>query len=243
MDVYGAFQLCSVGILAIPIMSQLSQRYYYDPGRNLIFLWIILILAGELRSSIAYLCKTSLMIKPLPKGLLSLTVEFFRLKTSDCTHDDSGNPISPDAGEFPYGTMCGLTCSVDQGPFSPMRGGSANNIYVIPAPDKLTFGMAMLLSAACCIPAVLSLIAMWNKILENNWKRRFGKRIDKLIEGTNGATIENMRKVNDLIKTFLSAVEVSVFGVAALAFVIIGERNFFSSQVYYQSEPMAAIGR
>lgn len=57
MDVFGAFQLCSIGILAIPVMSMLSQRYY-DPGRNLIFLWIILILAGELRSSIAYLCKT-----------------------------------------------------------------------------------------------------------------------------------------------------------------------------------------
>lgn len=187
------------------------------------------------------------MIKPLPKGLLSLTVEFFRLKTSDCTHDDSGNPISPDAGEFPYGTTCGLTCSVDQGPFSPMRGGSANNIYVIPAPDKLTFGMATLLAAACCIPAVLSLITMWNKILEDNWKKRFGKRdedewIDMLIEGTNGATIENMRRVNDLIKTFLSAVEFCVFGVAALAILIIGEVNFFSSQVYYQSEPMSAIG-
>jgi hypothetical protein len=177
-----------------------------------------------------------LMIKPLPKGLLSLTVEFLRLNTSDCTHDDSGNPISPNAGEFPYGTTCGLTCSVDQGPFSPIRGGSANNIYVIPAPDKLTFGMATLLAAACCIPAVLSLITMWYKILENSWKKRFGKR-DK------DKRINNIRWANDLIKTFLSAVVVSVFGVAALAVVIIGEMNFFSSQVYYQNEPMAAIGR
>jgi hypothetical protein len=45
--------------------------------------------------------------------------------------------------------------------------------------------------------------------------------------------MENMRKVNNLIKTFLSPVEVSMFGVEALAIVIIGERNFFSSQVYY----------
>jgi hypothetical protein len=190
-----------------------------------------------------------LIIKPLPKGLLSLTVEFFRLQTFACTHDDSGNPISPDAGEFPYGnTTCGLTCSVNQGPFSPMRGGSANNIYVIPAPDKLTFNMATLLAAACCIPAVLLLITMWNKILEINWRNTFGrrdrdKRIDEPIEGTNGATIEKMRGVNDLIKKFLSAVEVPVFGGAVLAIVIIGERNFFSSQVYYQTEPIAAIGR
>jgi hypothetical protein len=243
MDVYRAFQLCSIGILAVPVMSKLSKRYFYDPGWNFIFLWIILILAGELRSSIAYLVRPLLMIKPLLEGLLSLTVEFFQLKTSDCTHDDSSNPISPNAGEFPYRTTCGLTCSVDQGPFSPMRGGLANNIYVIPAPDKLTFGMATLLAAASCIPAVLLLITMWNKILEINWEKRFGKRDDMLTKGTNGATIENMRRINDLIKTFLSVVEVSMFGVAAFAIVIIGERNFFSSQVYYQSEPMAAIGR
>jgi hypothetical protein len=129
-----------------------------------------------------------------------------------------------------------------------MRGGSANNIYVIPEPDKLPFGMATLLTAACCISAVLSLITMWNKIFEINWKKRFGKRdkdqrIDEPIEGTNGATIEKMRRVNGVIKMFLGAVEIPVFGGAVLAIVIIGERNFFSSQVHYQTEPIAAIGR
>lgn len=188
------------------------------------------------------------MIKLLHKGLLSLTVEFFRLQTSNCTPDQSGSPISLDPGKFPYGITCGLTCSVDNGPFSPMRGGSANNIYVIPAPDRLTFNMATLLAAACCIPAILSLITTWNKILEINWKKRFGKRdkekrMDEPIEGTNGATIEKMKGINDLIKLFLSAVEVPVFGSAVLAIVVIGEWNFSSTQVHYQTEPIAAIGR
>ena len=58
MDVYGAFQLCSIGILAAPVTVNLSRTYFYDPGRNIIFLWTILILAGELRSSISHLCKT-----------------------------------------------------------------------------------------------------------------------------------------------------------------------------------------
>lgn len=178
------------------------------------------------------------MIKPLPKGLLSLTVEFFRLKTSDCTHDDHGHPISPDVGEFPYGISCGLICSVDQGPFSRMRGGSANNIYVIPAPDKLAFGVATVLAAACCIPAILLLITVLNKILKINWMKRDSKKDkDKQdgepAEGTNGATIAKRRR----------AVLASVFGGAVLAIVIIGERNFFSPQVDYQTEPIAAIGR
>jgi hypothetical protein len=124
-----------------------------------------------------------------------------------------------------------------------MRGGSANNIYVIPAPDKLTFGAATLLAAACCIPAILSMVSMWNKILEINWKTRFEEPTNEPIEGTNGATVEKMKGINSLIRSFLSAVEIPVFGLAVLAILIVGEMNFFSQQLRYQSEPMAAIGR
>lgn len=46
MDIYGAFQLCSLGILAAPVTARLSRTYFEDPGRNMIFLWTILILAG-----------------------------------------------------------------------------------------------------------------------------------------------------------------------------------------------------
>jgi hypothetical protein len=140
-------------------------------------------------------------------------------------------------------------CSTGQGPHSPLRGGSANNIYVIPAPDadKLTFDTVVLLAAACCIPAILSLVSMWMKILEINWKSRFGNNedepIDQTISGTNNATVGKMNEVNSLVRTFLSAVEIPVFGAAILAIVIMGERNFFSSQVRYQTEPIASIGR
>lgn len=125
-----------------------------------------------------------------------------------------------------------------------MRGGSANNIYVIPAPDMLTFGMATLLSAACCIPAILSLISMWYKILEIKWKARFGDAEEehRVIEGTNGATNAAMMGVKNQIRKFLLVVEIPVFGAAVLAILIIGERNFFSAQVGYQTEPMASIG-
>jgi hypothetical protein len=179
---------------------------------------------------------------------LSLTVEFYRISTSDCTQDDSGNPI-PDETEFPYskGTTCGLVCSIEDGPFSPMRTESASNIYVIPAPDKLTSGTATLLAAACCIPAILFLVSMWNTILENNWKSRFGagrdEGIDEPIEGTNDATIRKMRGVNKRIKSFLGVVEALVFGGAVIAILVIGENNFWSPQVRYQTEPIASIGR
>ena len=47
MDVYGAFQLCSIGILTAPVTVRLSATYFNDPGRNTIFLWTGHILAGE----------------------------------------------------------------------------------------------------------------------------------------------------------------------------------------------------
>lgn len=47
MDIYGAFQLCCIGILAAPVTVRLSRTYFHDPGRNIIFLWTGLILAGK----------------------------------------------------------------------------------------------------------------------------------------------------------------------------------------------------
>ncbi|EXJ90945.1 hypothetical protein A1O1_04052 [Capronia coronata CBS 617.96] len=225
MDVFGAFQLCSIGILAAPVTVRLSQTYFNVTGRNLIFLWTGLILAG----------------------LLSLTVEFFRSDASDCQHDESGRPISPNPKRFQYNTNCGLRCTVELGPHSPLRGGSANNIYVIPTPDKLTFGTATLLAAACCIPAILSIISMWKEILEINWETRFGKakddRSQEPIAGTNGATIEKMRAITGRISLFLWAVQIPLIGAAVLAILVIGERNFFSAQVSHQTEPIASIGQ
>ncbi|KAI9685485.1 MAG: hypothetical protein M1820_010782 [Bogoriella megaspora] len=226
MDVFGAFQLCSIGILAGPVTVRLSRTYFNDPGRNTIFIWTTLVLAG----------------------LLSLTVEFYRINTSPCTHDDNGSPIAPKASAFPYGEnpSCGLVCSIEDGPFSPMRKGSANNIYVIPRPERLTFGTATLLAAACCIPAILSLMSMWTKILEINWKKRFGNReeqLDEPIEGTNHATIRQMRGVNDMVRRFLSVIEVPLFSGAILAILITGERNLNSKQVKYQTEPLQSVGQ
>jgi hypothetical protein len=47
MDVFGAFQLCSIGILTAPVTVRLSKTYFNEPGRNIIFLWTGLILAGR----------------------------------------------------------------------------------------------------------------------------------------------------------------------------------------------------
>lgn len=102
----------------------------------------------------------------------------------------------------------------------------------------------MLLAAACCIPAILSLMWMWHEILRINWNSRFRRRDDnEPIEGTNGVTVGKMKEVNGMIRHILRGVEFLVFGGAVLAIIIIGERNFFSTQVRYQTEPIASIGK
>jgi len=130
MDIYGAFQFCSIAILAAPLTVRLSRTYFYDPGRNVIFLWTILILAG----------------------LIALCVEFYRATPIGCTSAQAGVP-NLSKNNFPYGnTTCDLRCSDKDGPFSPLRGGAASEIYVVPAPTRLSFNTGMLLAAGFCIP-------------------------------------------------------------------------------------------
>jgi hypothetical protein len=132
MDIFGAFQFCSIAILAAPLTVRLSRTYFYDPGRNVIFLWTILILAG----------------------LVALCVEFYRATPTDCKFGTASNTAFG-ARNFPYGDVnakCGLQCSEQEGPSSPLRGGAASEIFVIPVPTRLTFNAAMLLAAGFCIP-------------------------------------------------------------------------------------------
>ncbi|KAG9634900.1 hypothetical protein KCU64_g15232, partial [Aureobasidium melanogenum] len=120
-----------------------------------------------------------------------------------------------------------------------MRKDAANNIYVIPAPTLLTFGTVTLLCAACCIPAILTLISMWNKILEINWKSRFAVETEKNPDPEE----KKVKAINSLIKRFLNVIEAPLFGLAVVVILILGEINLFSQQVRYQTEPIASIGQ
>ncbi|CAG7940503.1 unnamed protein product [Penicillium salamii] len=229
MDIYGAFQLCAIGILTAPATVRLSQTYFNNPGRNIIFIWTVLLLAG----------------------LLSLIVEFMRLEGIAVPRSSVACMAWAGAGgkgSFPYGDSCDLKCSPDDGPTSSLREGSTDNIYVVPTPDKLSFNTTTLLAAACCIPAILSLVSMWIKIMDHNWEKlsdgsRKHQEPDGTIKGTNGATVSEMKKIGETIKDLMSLIEVPVMAAAVLAILIKGEMNFWSRQVYYQTEPITSIGQ
>lgn len=166
-----------------------------------------------------------------------------------CTHDNAGNPLSSDVSQFPYeGANCSLRCSTEKGPFSHIRLGATSEIFVIPAPKKLTFGAATLLAAACCIPAIISILYFWSLILQETWKNHVNSETkedprDEPITGTNGATVGKMLQINGLVRTVLSTVEAPVFAAAVLAILILGEKNFFSKPVDHGTEPIASIGQ
>ncbi|KAI1343104.1 hypothetical protein F5Y15DRAFT_277383 [Xylariaceae sp. FL0016] len=230
MDIYGAFQVCAIGILTAPVTVQVSKTYFNDPARNIIFLWTTLLLVG----------------------LLSLTVEFYRSQPVPCPIDTLGlgNPTPPLPQGFPYGkALCNLNYCVQGGSLSsPLRQGATDEVFVIPAPSRLTFGAGMSLAAGCCIPAILSLIFTWNKILEINWKERYGnakssRDLNEPIAGTNGATEGKMLTVNQRIRDFISTVSFPIFGGVVLVILIFGELNFFSHQLSYQTESITGIGQ
>ncbi|KAF4766633.1 hypothetical protein N7455_005702 [Penicillium solitum] len=230
MDVYGAFQLCAIGILTAPATVRLSRTYFNNPGRDIIFLWTVLLLAG----------------------LISLIVEFMRLKSSICPVDDPASihwasTGGKRGGRFQYGSNCGIACTPDNGPVSPLRLKAANNIYVIPVPHQLSFNATTLIAAACCIPAILSLVSMWIKILDDNWEKfsngKPKQKPDEPILGTNGATITHMNGITNKISKWLALIEIPVFAAAVLAILVKGEMNFWSTQVQYQTEPIQSIGQ
>jgi hypothetical protein len=95
--------------------------------------------------------------------MLSLTIEFFRTQTHDCPFDGLGRPTDPMnlTAILDTNASCNLTCTSDYlagGPFSPLRQGATNNIFVIPAPKTLTFGAVTLLAAGSSVPPVLTLV-------------------------------------------------------------------------------------
>lgn len=86
---------------------------------------------------------------------------------------------------------------------------------------------------------------MWNKVVTRRWMHgwRRSDNTNSVKSLTDPANMTLTEKINERIGYFLSMVAVPVFGGAGVAIVIVGELNFFSPQVRYQTEPMASVGK
>jgi hypothetical protein len=101
----------------------------------------------------------------------------------------------------------------------------------------------MLLAAACCIPASLSLLYLVPQVIRLRKQTRAtdNEILDTPIEGTN-VTVREMQGVNQITRIFLSVIELPFFMAWLLAILILGEVNLFSRPVIYQTEPFANVG-
>ena len=101
----------------------------------------------------------------------------------------------------------------------------------------------MLIAPGVCIPAILSCIFTWDKILRSDyWTSRAtasdGEQSDAIKLNPN-----QIKSINNTVARFLSVVEIPVFGGIIMAILIAGEINFFSPQLMFMTEPMASIGK
>lgn len=79
-----------------------------------------------------------------------------------------------------------------------------------------------------------------------NYRKKFGgkseiENLDAPIQGTK-LTVGGLNRIDNWMGRFLNVVEVPLYVGAVLAVLAIGERNFFSREVKYQTEPIESIG-
>ncbi len=95
---------------------------------------------------------------------------------------------------------------------------------------------------------------MWIKIYEIPSKKSYDNEGDdschhclcRRYQPADHLDNDNAGKIKELIKTIrscLSHVQMIILSGAVLTILCIGEKNFFSAQVRYQTEPMASIGK
>lgn len=90
---------------------------------------------------------------------------------------------------------------------------------------------------------------MWNKSIDINWRKRRVSRSrnpdDASTKGEEDAedAEDPMKGTNGKIKRFLKIIAIPIFGGIGLAILILGEINFYSRQVQYETEPLASVGK
>ncbi|KAI1422361.1 hypothetical protein F5Y12DRAFT_763192 [Xylaria sp. FL1777] len=219
MDIYGAFQLCSIAILTAPVILSFSRR-----TGNFISVWTFLLLIG----------------------MLSLTVEFFRTQVHTCVPDGSDNPIdSYNLWGLPYrNTECDRHCGVSDGvPYSPIRQEEAS-IYVIPQSMTLGFRTVAILAAGTTLVPVIVLILAWEDVLLGpNWRQRNDRKPQQTTQTIGHTTGERLglmviidMKVENIVRNILGCIYVGF----AIGILISGEINIW---MICETERFSTVGQ
>ncbi|KAF8316870.1 hypothetical protein DL93DRAFT_2226674 [Clavulina sp. PMI_390] len=242
-DIFGTFQLCAIGVLCVPITVRYSKKYFESKGRNLVFMCTVLYLAG----------------------LLGLVVAFWRATPEPCLDSNGQNVTFDDFWGLQRDNPQGV-CTTPRWPngcttATAIRKDPSNPSQWVPAPHQgMTLNTATLLCAGCCIPAVLSLLSVWQKVMRLRWIQLWTGRHGSTEPATGsapnssvtdeeaaltkkGLTENDVRWMERRINLILGLVERIVFFGWIIAIVVLGEENFWSREMRSGVEPMTSIGQ
>jgi hypothetical protein len=184
-------------------------------------------------------------------------VAFYRASAQPCLDSQGGfvtvsaflNATAGGSLQTACAPQCSIITAIRQDPSNPSQ-------WVLAPRRGMTFNTGTLLCAACCIPSILSLLSVWNKVMHFNWRRRWGRGNTNTAEGIANEKkpqqelTQEERDERDLrerwmdnrIRLFLGLVERIVFMVCILAIVVLGEINFWSPQMRAGVEHINGVG-
>ena len=183
---------------------------------------------------------------------------FGRAKKLPCL-DASGNVTYSafEGGNQTCDGLCdGRKTGIRQDPQNPSQ-------YVVDMHHGITINTGLGLSAACCIPTVLSMASIWLKLVREKLARSFTTLLPSWgDDGSNMVTAStdeirrnetkamspeqkrrhDEKRMDEAIRIGLGLVERIVFSAAILGIVVLGERNFWSPEMRAGVEPMSSVG-
>lgn len=199
-------------------------------------------------------------------GLLSLAVGFARVDRFPCLNEDSSNytqPFTSGADAHCHQHCHGRTTGIRLDPQNPSQ-------YVLDMHRGITINTALGLSVGLCIPAILSLVTIWFKLMREKLAasvEAIGKFFSSWNDGASSVGEDNMqaassdqiqrrehdmsedqmrgdqeKKMDAVIRIGLGLVERVVFTSLIIAIVVLGERNFWSAEMRAGVEPMSSVG-
>ncbi|KAI7204825.1 hypothetical protein KC316_g522 [Hortaea werneckii] len=221
LDIYGAFQFCAIAILVAPMTARVSRTYFKDHGRNAIFVWSVFVVAekGSNGSTSPMANEVGMHIEDVDESHSAGPVHTFG--STDLLHLlHRQSMLTKYAFEIKGSQIQVFEINVD-----------------ISGDDTLSRVYADLMALEREDVKFIIVEGVAHSQLSEEVLTRLAH--DSQIRKRDAPELKKSR-VSESLGKYL---QILLFGGAVFAILVAGERNLFSSQMRYQTEPMANVGQ